>query len=112
MPVRRVRDGRTFRALERDGSRARAGAVTVTALIEADEHSSDAPPRVAYAVSRRVGPAVVRNLVRRRLRAIVSDIGLPPGAAYLISAGPAAARTPYSVLRSQVVTAVGTLARP
>lgn len=83
----------------------------MTALVGTDQQSPDAPSRVAYSVNRRVGPAVVRNLVRRRLRAIVADVGLPPGT-YLISVGPAAARTPYSVLRSQVASAVGTLARP
>jgi ribonuclease P protein component len=48
------------------------------------------PVRVAYAVGRRTGAAVVRNRLRRRLRAIVadahrSDAGLRPGA-YLIGA--------------------------
>ena len=30
--------------------------------------------RVAYAIGRRVGPAVVRNRVRRRLRAAVREL--------------------------------------
>ena len=46
--------------------------------------------RVAYAIGRQVGPAVVRNRLRRRLRAAVREIdrstgGLPTGA-YLVSA--------------------------
>lgn len=54
-----------------------------------------APPRVAYTVSRRVGGAVVRNRVRRRLRAGVQlhRAMLVDGAAYLVSAEPEAART-------------------
>lgn len=47
----------------------------------------DGPPRVAYALGRAVGTAVVRNRIRRRLRVIVAarqDV-LAPGA-YLLSA--------------------------
>jgi ribonuclease P protein component len=44
---------------------------------------------VAYSISRQVGGAVVRNRLRRRLRAIVSEqaAGLPPGA-YVVGSGP------------------------
>jgi ribonuclease P protein component len=44
---------------------------------------------VAYAVNRRVGNAVKRNRLKRRLRAIVSEQAahLPAGA-YLVHAGP------------------------
>ena len=51
------------------------------------------PPRVAYAVGRGVGGAVVRNRVRRRLRAATRAHAdeLVPGRAYLVSTAPAAA---------------------
>ena len=57
------------------------------------------PPRVAYAVGRRVGPAVVRNRVRRRLRAatMARRGELQPGA-YLFGAGPAAATASFAEL--------------
>ena len=44
---------------------------------------------MAYAVSRKVGTAVQRNLLRRRMRAIVADraTDLPAGA-YLVRSGP------------------------
>jgi ribonuclease P protein component len=47
-----------------------------------------APPRVAFAVGRRVGNAVVRNRVRRRLRALAREhaAGFAPGHAYLVAA--------------------------
>jgi ribonuclease P protein component len=35
--------------------------------------------RVGYAVSRRVGNAVTRNLVKRRLRSIVRELPITPG---------------------------------
>ena len=58
------------------------------------------PPRVAYAVGKRVGPAVVRNRVRRRLRAatMAHRSDLQPGAAYLFGAAPAASSASYADL--------------
>jgi len=60
------------------------------------------PPRVGYAVSRRVGGAVARNRLRRRLRAAVraEAAGLQQSSAYLIGAAPAALDMPYSDLRA------------
>ena len=44
---------------------------------------------VAYAVSRKVGGAVERNLLRRRMRAIVAEqAGDLPTGAYLVRSGP------------------------
>ena len=72
--------------------------------------SSD-PPRVAYAIGRTVGGAVVRNRVRRRLRAATRSSAalLLPGNAYLVSAGPAAARTSYGELSSSLGEALTAL---
>jgi ribonuclease P protein component len=58
------------------------------------------PPRVAYAIGKRVGPAVVRNRIRRRLRAaaLAHRAELQPGGAYLFGASPAAAAAPYAEL--------------
>ncbi len=65
--------------------------------------------RVAYAVGRPVGSAVVRNRVRRRLRAVVREIdrsgaGLATGA-YLIAARPEAADRSYRELRDDLAGA-------
>ena len=56
------------------------------------------PPRVAYAVGRRVGNAVVRNRIRRRLRAATQAhrAELQPGGAYLFGAAPSAYSAPYA----------------
>ncbi len=70
---------------------------------------SSEPPRVAYAVGRRVGGAVVRNRLRRRLRAISTDLEATlrqAGGAYLISAGPDAVGLGYQDLRQTVAEAV------
>jgi len=97
-----VGDRGTFDALARDGRRGRRGPVTVTYLPAGDG------VRMAYAVSRRVGPAVVRNRVRRRLReaarALARVHGLPAGA-YLVSVRPAAATRPYRDLRDDLAAA-------
>lgn len=75
-----------------------------------------APPRVAYAVGRSVGGAVVRNRLRRRMRAVVFELGpqLRAGA-YLVGAAPEAVSLPYGELRSMVSAAcddAGSGARP
>jgi ribonuclease P protein component len=74
--------------------------VTFAAVGEAPE------PRVAYAIGKRVGQAVVRNRLRRQLRAAVGDAtGLRPGA-YLVAVGPGAYGLSYEDLRTKVVTAM------
>ena len=103
--VWRIRDRATFEALRRSGRRARRGPVTVTyAPVRSDP---GAPARVAYAVGKRVGGAVERNRLRRRLRAIVAETadGVPPGA-YLIAAGPEAAGTGFEELKRTVAAAM------
>jgi ribonuclease P protein component len=64
--------------------------------------AADGPPRVAYAIGRNVGGAVVRNRIRRRLRAALQaeSAQLRPGAAYLVGARPGAATSTMSELRS------------
>jgi ribonuclease P protein component len=57
-----------------------------------DASPGPGPAAVAYAVGRKVGGAVVRNRLRRRLRALVAaHAGLRPGAAYLVTPDAAAA---------------------
>jgi ribonuclease P protein component len=106
MAIGRVRDQRTFRALRRSGKRARSGPVAVTALLDLEPQSRDAGvARVAFAIGRPVGPAVVRNRVRRRLRAAVRELDVSPGA-YLIAAGPDAVELAYSELRGHLEAAI------
>ena len=93
-----------FDRFRTEGRRVRQGAVRCTWI--PDAHA--VPPRVAYAIGRTVGPAVVRNRLRRRLRAALADEarrGLP-GGWYLMSASPAAPNLDAGALR----TAVGRIA--
>ena len=70
------------------------------------------PPRVAFAVGRRAGGAVVRNRVRRRLRAIVREVepSMHPGA-YLVGATAEASAMPYRELKATVCEALDALER-
>jgi len=70
--------------------------------------------RLAFAIPRRVGGAVVRNRLRRRLRATCAEVhrhgpGLPAGA-LLIAAGPDAVGTTSEELRNDVIRLVDALA--
>jgi ribonuclease P protein component len=91
----RVRRRSTFSTLA-TAPRRRRGPISVACL----PGDGAVPPRVAYAVGRRVGGAVVRNRVRRRLRASVARhrAELRPGASYLIGAGRDAATMPFTEL--------------
>lgn len=64
---------------------------------------ADGPPRVAYAIGRSVGSAVVRNRIRRRLRVIVAARvdDLAPGA-YLVAARREALSMPFTELEAKV----------
>ncbi len=103
-----VRDRTTFEALRRTGRRVRRGPITVSWVPGDPAH----PPRVAFAIGRRAGGAVVRNRVRRRLRAITREerARLQPGA-YLVGATSAAASQSYGDLRATVCQALGALHR-
>jgi ribonuclease P protein component len=73
----------------------------------------DEPPRVGYVVGRRVGPAVVRNRLRRRLRALMRQNAprLQPGA-YLIGAGPEAAGLSFPQLEGLVGRLIEAVDKP
>jgi ribonuclease P protein component len=95
----RIRDRATFESFA-SGRRLRRGPLSLAVLRAVDP----VPPRLAYAVGRRVGPAVTRNRVRRRLRAAVERhrSRLEPGCAYLLGASPAAARASFDQLEAAV----------
>jgi ribonuclease P protein component len=103
----RITDRGTFEALRRSPRRVRRGPITISFV----EDEPGKTPRVAYAIGRRVGGAVHRNRLRRRLRAIAFELGpdLQPGA-YLIAAAPAAAGLSYGELRTIVSEGVETVA--
>jgi len=60
-------------------------------------------PRVGFVVSRAVGPAVTRNLVKRRLRHLARErtAGLPPHGMLVVRALPAAATATFAELSQE-----------
>lgn len=69
-----------------------------------DETSGPAAARFGFIVSRQVGSAVVRNTVRRRLKAVCAQ-SLPtvrPGSDIVIRALPSAASASFQDLRDEV----------
>lgn len=94
--VEAVRNRRTFDALASSRTRGRSGPVWIVRT-----PVDDGTAHVAYAVSRAVGTAVVRNRVRRRLRAVFADLersGVLEPAAYLVGVRPAAAAASFAEL--------------
>ena len=96
----RVGDRSTHAALRRSRRRGRSGPVGVTWLDD-----GALPPRVAFALPRRLGTAVFRNRLRRRVRAALDDLDLGPGT-YLVTVQPPAAELPFPQLRGHVADAV------
>lgn len=97
----RVRGRRTLAELRRRGRRVHAGPVTVTFVAD----DAPTPPRVAFAIGRVVGGAVVRNRLRRRLRAVLAELAADPGfrsGAYLVGAGPAAVSLTHEQLKASM----------
>jgi ribonuclease P protein component len=66
----------------------------------------DTPTRVGFVTSRKVGGAVTRNLIRRRLREIVRIVRpeLKPGFWIVIVAKPNSAKATLSKLREEWMT--------
>ena len=101
----RIRERSAFTRLADEGRRTRAGVLWCTYIPD----PVATPPRVAYALGRAIGPAVVRNRLRRRLRALLAATTLPPGF-YLIGAQPIAAQRSTSELEfdlGRLVASVG-----
>ncbi|MGI9031158.1 MAG: ribonuclease P protein component [Ilumatobacteraceae bacterium] len=99
--IGRVRHRREFEELSR-GRRAR----TETLWCRYVDDPQLVPPRLAFAIGRAVGPAVRRNRLRRRLRAIVRAAASPGGrldhGGLLIGAAPAAVEQSFAQLRDEV----------
>ena len=95
----RITDRRTYQALRRQGRRARRGPLTVTWLPPTGGETT--PPRAGFAIGRSVGGAVVRNRVRRRLRAALRElqaVGRLPAGAYLLGGTAELADLPWPAL--------------
>lgn len=108
----RISDRRTFQALRRSRARSRTGCCSVTWLPPTD---TTTPPRAGFVVGKAHGGAVVRNRVRRRLRAALRELQaadrLPRGT-YLVGATADAATLPWSELVQHLGGAVDSVTSP
>ncbi len=100
---RRLRRREEFRRVLRDGNRARDALISITA---ADTGSPDSEPHYGFAIPKRVGGAVTRNRIKRRLRTIVNQTDHPRGWDYVIYAFPAASDATSERLAQSVETLV------
>jgi ribonuclease P protein component len=93
--IGRIQDRTTFQRFRTDARRTKAGELWCAALLD----DAVRPPRIAYAIGKPVGTAVVRNRLRRRLKALAEahhEI-VAPGS-YLIGVRPAAAQCSFEEL--------------
>lgn len=95
---RRLRRSADFAAVYRRGSPRSCDLLALRSLRTARPES-----RVGFAVGKRVGTAVVRNRVKRRLRAAVASLALLPGWDLVVAARPAAAGQDYQALRGALL---------
>lgn len=91
----------------------RSGRTLVTAHLLLRPGEADQPPRAGFVVARPVGSAVVRNLVRRRLRSVVRGLlpSLPGGSLLVVRAHPQAATACQADLAAELSLVVGKLLR-
>lgn len=78
-------------------------------VLQARDRSDQGPPRIGFTVSRKVGNAVERNRVRRRLREMVrlnSRDALRPGHDYVLVGRRAALSAAFSDLAAEYDRAV------
>jgi ribonuclease P protein component len=109
----RLTSSRCFADTVRRGRRAGSG-VVVAHLLPAPHGASTGPVRVGLVVGRKVGPAVQRNRVKRRLRHALRDrLGdLPLGATLVVRALPGAADRPYAALTRDLDRSVRRVVAP
>jgi ribonuclease P protein component len=100
--AQRLRQRRDIAAVYRSGRVFRNNVLTIRIL-----ETGMPVTRSAFAVSGRLGNAVVRNRTRRRMREVVRSLALEPGWDILLSARPDAVRLDYQQLRAAIAGLLG-----
>ena len=101
----RVRTRRQFALFATPTKKGQSGPLRISFVEQPEEIPSVA---VAYAISRRVGNAVVRNRIRRRLRALFDDLDpQPQPGLYLVRCGFETGRLSYDEIHHHLNQALG-----
>ncbi len=96
----RLTRGSDYRLVVRRGNRC-GGARVITSMLSTGESRT---ARFGFIISKQVGTAVVRNTVRRRLKAVCAEAlpRVPEGTDVVIRALPASAAASFAELRADV----------
>lgn len=99
----RLRTSQDFRTTVRAGNRAASPTVVVHLVLGASTRTS-----AGFVVNKGVGPATVRNRVKRRLRHITAEhLGrLPVGTRLVVRALPRSAEASYATLKTDLGAAL------
>jgi ribonuclease P protein component len=105
----RLTDSPEFERVYRQGTAYRGKLFAVHAF--PNEHGT---PRLGLSVSRKVGNAVTRNVVRRRLREVFQSCvsGLSENLDLVVSARPAAAEATFEELQEEFCKSLGRIGGP
>ncbi len=106
--MNRLRTRSEYQAVSRGTRVVRPGFV----LLAAQRSEEDAPARFGFTVSRRVGNAVMRNRVRRRLKELVRTMTAVPatGTDYVLIGRSAAADRKFAVMADDLAAALARIA--
>lgn len=100
---------KSFRKLADQGKRARSGNLSL--IYRLDE--SQGTINVAYSVGKKVGKAVTRNKIKRRLRSLVRDYSDQlHGGDYLVMVSPKVVNLRFSELRDEMKAILPLKGRP
>jgi ribonuclease P protein component len=96
----RVRTRRQFALFASPTGRGQSGSLRISYVAGSPDDQNVA---VAYAISRKVGNAVVRNRIRRRLRALIDGLDpQPKPGKYLIRCGNETGKLSYDALQQHL----------
>ncbi|MGW8482673.1 ribonuclease P protein component [Microbacterium sp. NPDC055903] len=107
----RLTRGSDYRQVVRRGARCGGPRLVVSILTTAE---TERAARFGFIISKQVGTAVIRNTVRRRLKAVCAELltEVPQGTDVVIRALPVSATASFAELRSDVTRCITRQLRP